>query len=99
MKRLFISLVIVGLSFSAFLSAQDRPEKGKGNNSMLKELNLTTDQAEKMKSEGEDFHSKMKELRDNKNLSKEDKQAKMKELTDQHQESISKILTPEQQAK
>ena len=100
MKRLFLSLAIVlcaSLTFS--VSAQNSKRDGKRGFAMHKELNLNEDQQKQMKTLGTDFGTKMKELWDNKDLSKEDKQAKMKELREQHVADVNKILTPEQQAK
>lgn len=98
MKRLFLSLAFVAcLSLTATVGAQNT--KRAGQRGLSKELNLTEEQQQKMKSANEDFGAKMKELRAKTDLSKEDKQAKMKELREQHQASVKNVLTPEQQTK
>lgn len=66
---------------------------------MAKELNLSADQQKKMETFYKDFGDKMKELRDNSTLTKEDRLSKMKELREQHMAEVNKILTPEQQTK
>ncbi|MDH6308696.1 Spy/CpxP family protein refolding chaperone [Dysgonomonas sp. PFB1-18] len=97
MKRLFLSIAIIAcMSLTATVGAQ---ESRRGGREVAKELNLTADQQQKMEAAKADMDAKMKELRDNKSLSKEDRMAKMKELREQHQAACNNILTPEQQAK
>jgi len=100
MKRLFLSLVVLmAVSMTVSVNAQDK-KRGNGHDSrMEKELNLTDAQKKDMKTLRTEFGSKMKELRDNKSLGKEDRQAKSKELREQHMADVNKVLTPDQQAK
>jgi Spy/CpxP family protein refolding chaperone len=98
MKRLFLSLAILAcLSLTMTVGAQNT--KRGSQHRLSKELNLTTDQQEKIKSADSEFKTKISELKSESDLTKEDKQAKMKELTDQHRTAVNDVLTPEQQAK
>jgi len=100
MKRLFLSIaVLLCISLTMSVNAQEKKKDGERRFPMEKELNLSADQKQKMESVHSDFSTKMKELKDNSNLTKEDKQAKMKDLRDQHMAEVGKILTPEQQTK
>lgn len=100
MKKLFLSLAIVFCaSLITSVSAQEPKRGGKRNFPMEKELNLNSEQQEKIKKERADFKVKVEELQKQSGLNKEDKQAKMKELRNQHQIAVTSILTPEQQAK
>jgi len=96
MKRLFLSLAILAC-LSLTVGAQNT--KRGGQRELPKELNLTTDQQQKIEAVNSEFKTKMSELRSNSDLKKEDKQTKMKELMDQHQTSVNNVLTPEQQTK
>lgn len=100
MKRLFLSLaILVGLSFSVSVNAQDAKRGNKRGFALPQELNLTNDQQQKVESVNTDFKAKMTELKGKSDLSKEDKRAKMRELRKEHRDAINNILTPEQQAK
>lgn len=100
MKRLFLSLaILIGVSLTMSVDAQNIKREGRPGQRMEKELNLTADQKQKMETLRTDFGTKMKELRDNSTLSKDDKKTKMKELRDNHMVEVNKILTPEQQTK
>jgi len=99
MKRLFLSLVIL-LSFSfTIVNAQEGRRDGKRGFALPQELNLSSEQQQKVESVNTDFKAKMTELRGKSDLSREDKRAKMKELRKEHRNAINNILTPEQQAK
>jgi len=63
---------------------------------MAKELDLTDAQKEKIKPILQDQAKAMAELRDNKDLSREDRMAKMKEMRDGMTAKLKPILTPEQ---
>ncbi len=100
MKRLLLSLaILLSVSFTMTVDAQNRKRDGKPGERIEKELNLTADQKQKMETMRADFGTKMKALRDNSSLDKDAKQSKMKELRDQHMAEVNKVLTPEQQAK
>lgn len=81
------------------VNAQEAKKAGERKFPMAKELNLSADQQQKIESIHKDFGDKMKDLRDNSSLTKEDRQAKLKELRDLQMAEVNKILTPEQQTK
>lgn len=94
MKKLIMIAMAAMLALN--LAAEDKkaaPKKGARGN-IFKELNLTKEQAAKMKEVNAEFGPKLKEL------SKEDRKTKKgRELSKARQEAIAKILTEEQQAK
>lgn len=97
MKRLFLSLAILAcISLTATVDAQNNK---RGQHRLSKELNLTADQQQRIKSTNEEFAGKSKELRAKSDLSKEEKQLKIKEMREQQRLAINNILTPEQQTK
>lgn len=97
MKRIFLSLAILAcISLTATVDAQNNK---RGQHRFSKELNLTADQQQKIKSTNEEFGAKSKELRAKSGLSKEEKQLKVNELREQHRLAVNNILTPEQQTK
>jgi len=63
---------------------------------MAKELDLTDAQKEKIKPILQDQAKAMTDLRDNKDLSREDRMAKMKEIREGLSAKLKPILTPEQ---
>ena len=63
---------------------------------MKKELNLTDDQVNALKKNHEAMAQKFKAMREDKNLSEDQKKAEMKEFRKQQHESLKSILTPEQ---
>ncbi len=98
MKRLFLSIAILAcMSLTVTVGAQE--SKRDGRKDIAKELNLTAEQQQKMEAAKTDMVAKMKELKDNTSLSKEEKMSKMKELREQQQTAFNNILTPEQQTK
>ena len=60
------------------------------------QLKLTDDQKEKLKPIFKEQATKLRELRDNKDLSREDRTAKVKEIRESLAAKIKPILTPEQ---
>lgn len=100
MKRLLLSFaILMCVSLTVTVNAQETKKRGERKFPMAKELNLSADQQQKIESLHKDFSDKMKELRDNSSLTKEDKQAKLKEFRNLQIAEASKILTPEQQTK
>lgn len=100
MKRLLLSFaILMCLSLAVGVNAQNVKKKEGQRSPITKGLNLSADQQQKMESIHKDFGDKMKELRENSALTKEDKQSKMKDLRDLQIAEINKILTPEQQSK
>lgn len=63
---------------------------------MKKELNLSDDQVTALKKNHEDMAQKFKAVRDDKNLSEDQKKAEMKEFRKQQHESLKSILSAEQ---
>lgn len=97
MRKLFLSLAILAcISLTATVDAQNNK---RGQHRLSKELNLTADQQQKIKSANKEFAAKTKELRAKSDFSKEEKQLKVKELREQQRLAINNILTPEQQTK
>lgn len=93
MKKLIMIAVAAMLALN--VSAEDKkaaPKKGARVN-IFKELDLTKEQAAKMKEVNAEFGAKLK------GLSKEDRKTKGRELFKARQEAIAKILTEAQQAK
>lgn len=100
MKKIFLSLMLVaGLSLGLYAS----PAKGEGHRGGklrgMKELNLSQEQQEQLKSIHKDFASKFKDLREDNSISKDVKREKAKELVAAKQDRVKGILTPEQQSK
>ena len=77
-----------------------RAEMSEKHAAMMKEkLGLSNDQAAKLKAYNEATHSKMKAIRENQSLSKEQKRAQIKALKETTQTQRKAILTTEQQQK
>lgn len=97
MKKVFLSLAILAyISLTATVDAQNSRH---GEHRLSKELNLTADQQQKIKSANKNFRAKTKELRAKSDLSKEEKQLKRNELREEQRLAINNILTPDQQTK
>lgn len=97
MKKVFLSLAILAyISLTATVDAQNSRH---GEHRLSKELNLTADQQQKIKSANKNFRTKTKELRAKSDLSKEEKQLKRNELREEQRLAINNILTPDQQTK
>lgn len=93
MKKLIMIAVAAMLALN--VAAEDKkaaPKKGARVN-IFKELDLTKEQAAKMKEVNAEFGPKLK------GLSKEDRKTKGRELLKARSEAIAKILTEAQQAK
>ena len=63
---------------------------------MAEQLKLTDEQKEKLKPIFQEERKKVRELRDNKDLSRQDRVAKLKEIREDVTSKIKPILTPEQ---
>jgi Spy/CpxP family protein refolding chaperone len=71
--------------------------KEKGDRAEIaKELNLTSDQKEKVKQIQQDTKGKLEALRNESGLSKDQKKAKMREIMDAQQAQMKTVLTAEQ---
>ena len=106
-KTLALAAVVAGaLLAGSTLRAQDAStDKHPGSPGMrgrpnveqiAKELKLTDDQKTKLEAAIKDQQTKMKALREDTSLSKEDRHAKMKEIHEGFMTSVKAILTPEQ---
>ena len=104
-KTLFVySLALAGLVIApTFASAQEErrgPRTPEERIAALKEtLKLTDEQVEKVKPIFAKNQEKSRALREDQNLSREDRRAKMQELNKALEDELKPILTPEQQAK
>ena len=66
---------------------------------MGEKFSLTSDQKTKIKSMNEGFHSKMKALKANESLSREQKKTQMESLKKDHKAKMETVFTKEQKAK
>lgn len=74
-------------------------ERDERRDKMKDELDLSNDQAAKMKMINEGFRTKLQALRSNSNLTAEQKKTAMKELQQNHKNDIQQVLTNEQKDK
>jgi Spy/CpxP family protein refolding chaperone len=103
---LILSVAIFGLIASPAVVYGQAENQRRGARSpeeqikMLKEnLTLTDEQVEKLKPIFAKQQDKSKALRDDQNLSQDDRRAKMREIYQGTQAEVQAILTPEQQTK
>lgn len=106
-----LSVVAVLLTFGLALMAQSEQQGGppQGRRMMMspeerlerlsKELDLTDDQKAKLKPIFEAEADKMKALREDTSMSREDRRAKMMEIQQKSSEDIKAVLTKDQQKK
>jgi len=101
MKKIFLAIaLLIGISGTSMVNAQDKQsERNERRTKMHKELNLSTDQQTKMNTLHDEFSKNMENLRNDKSLDKDARDAKRGELMKNHQSKVKEILTPEQQAK
>ena len=76
--------------------AKAAPARGDRLKSVAEQLKLTDEQKEKLKPIFQEERKKVRELRDNKDLSRQDRVAKLKEIREDVTSKIKPILTPEQ---
>ena len=76
--------------------AKTAPARGERLKSLAEQLKLSDEQKEKLKPILQDERKKVRELRDNKDLSRQDRVAKLKEIRDDLGTKLKPILTPEQ---
>ena len=84
-------------------AAQDKPAAGQRlaqfrerMQDTMKELNLTDEQKEKLKPIWQEQAQKVRELRQDKNLSPQEKMAKVKVIQEEMEPKLKQILTAEQ---
>jgi len=100
MKKItMVMALIIGLSSLMHLSAQkfnkeEMQEQRKEQ--MVEELGLSETQVAEMEAEREQLHNQMKEIRENENLTREEKREEIGQLMEVHQGNLEKILTEEQ---
>ena len=104
-KSLFVySLALAGLVIAPTVASAQEERRGprtpEERIAALKEtLKLTDEQVEKVKPIFAKNQEKSRALREDQNLSREDRRAKMQELNKALEDELKPILTPEQQAK
>lgn len=113
MKKLFLMFAVL-VSFAANSFAQDAQvkdpieQKQKGKDKMrphpkgdnpMKSLNLNDEQKTNMKNINNEFQGKMKAIRTDKSLSKEQKMAQLKALNEEHNNKMKGLLSAEQYTK
>jgi periplasmic protein CpxP/Spy len=110
MKKLFLlSTLLIAFAFSTLAQTDNQPapvstelKKGRGKaqgNNMKKALGLSDDQAEKMKDARATLQGKMKAIKSDTGLSKEQKKAQIKDAAIAFDGQIKGIFTPEQYTK
>lgn len=100
MKKFLLTLVILAGITVCTLASPVQPEKRqKGSKAWSKELNLSEEQQQKIKSLNSEFREKFRTLRENSSLTKADKQKERKNLAEQRRTGINELLNPEQQTK
>lgn len=89
MKKILLSLALLAsISFGISAQGKDTVRRGGDRSKVMQELNLTTEQQEKMKVLNADFKTKSDALR-----------SQQRDLRKSHRADVMAILTPEQQAK
>lgn len=103
MKKIFLSMLALSLTFGSFAQSQNKDQKQdkkewrqNGNKEMQEKLNLTEAQKAQMKTLNENFRSQMQSLKADKNLGNEAQKQKRMELMKEHRTQVQSILTPEQ---
>ena len=76
--------------------AKARPARGERLQGLAEQLKLTDEQKEKIKPILQDERKKVRELRENKDLARQDRVAKLKEIREDIRAKVKPILTPEQ---
>ena len=89
---------------SAGTQGEGKSKMGKGDRKAkakhaADELGLSADQKAKMKEIGQSFKGKMKAIKTDESLSKDQKRMQMGEVAKQHQADVKTILSPEQATK
>ena len=76
--------------------AKAAPARGERLKSLAEQLKLSDEQKEKLKPILQDERKKVRELRENKDLSRQNRVARLKEIRDDLGTKLNPILTPEQ---
>jgi protein CpxP len=101
---IIVTIALAGLlAAPATILAQEQGQQRRTPEEQVKalkeSLKLTDEQAEKIKAIFAKGQEKRRALREDQNLSQEDRRAKMREIQTAQEEEIKPILTPEQQTK
>ena len=97
LKLMLVGLFLLNLQ-TADAQRHPRPDH-QGERDVMKALNLTPEQQQKITQLREDHHAAMKQTRTAKFESNEDRREAAKRLRKQHRDDIKAVLTPEQQTK
>lgn len=96
-KIILIILSFIFLSNIISFSQDQRPsQRGDRFTELKTRLNLNDEQSEKVKEIFGKFQDEMQEVRNNSDLSREERMAKIREINDKMDIEIEKILTDEQ---
>ncbi len=100
MKRIITSAFVIMLSIGAAQAQTTSPDKHKGHKKEHKmafgDLNLSADQKARLQSVREDYKKQSAELKNDTQLSTEEKQKRRKELHEQFKSKTDAIFTPAQ---
>ncbi|MFT3680249.1 MAG: hypothetical protein QM791_08235 [Ferruginibacter sp.] len=75
---------------------KQRERAAKRMDKMKTNLGLSDEQVQRLKANRENIHSKMKAIKENDNLGREEKKAQLMALKEEHKASFEKVLTQEQ---
>lgn len=101
MKKIFLAVALIAsISLTSYAQRKNHID-GEWNRSSysVKELNLSDEQSQKIRSINKEYRTKVLALRSDSTLSKDDKNTKRKSFAEQKQTAINAILTTEQQSK
>lgn len=100
MKKVFLSFILFATVSLAMYSSPQRGNHKRGDRSaMMKELNLSSEQQDKISTVNKDFKVKIDAVKENSSLTGDVKRDRINELSKQKKEQILSVLTPEQQTK
>ncbi len=104
MKKLLMPIGFFLLVLTSAIAQQQQGVEAKNkihqrHEKIAKELNLSKEQQQKMKSIHQDFNTKVKNLKSNDNLTMGDFKKQIKALHQQKESQVKSILNAEQQAK
>jgi len=93
--RKFAVIALVLILSGTVIYAQDTTRQA-GKNKFRKDLNLTTQQRDQLKSINEGYMKSAQEVRTNKALSDPDRSSKLQELSTDRESKVKGVLTPQQ---
>lgn len=105
MKKIIVSLAIIVMATAAvnaqqkdssFHSRHQHSFKHQHHGMMAKQLNLSDQQKEQMKTLNDDFHKKLTEFKKNESMTVKDYKAGIRALRTEHRTQFESILTPQQ---